>query len=105
MTVIESLACGTPVVGARIGGIPEQVTHGVNGMLFEPGDPVGLAEQMQYLLDNRAAAVEMGRAGRRQIETINGPVAHYEQTLAAYRSVLPNNTPERAAALEIITAK
>lgn len=97
MTVIESFACGTPVIGSRIGGIPEQVMHGVNGLLFEPADAAGLAEQMQRLLDNRAEALEMGRAGRRQIESINGPDAHYEQTMAAYRSILPQavnrNTP------------
>jgi len=88
MIVLESLACGTPVIGARIGGIPEQVVHGENGLLFEPGDAAGLAEQMQRLLDNRAEALEMGRAGRGRIESINGPAAHYEQTIAAYQSIL-----------------
>jgi hypothetical protein len=46
---------------------------------------------MQLLLDDRQTAVAMGRAGRRQIETINGPAAHYEQTLAAYRALLPGS--------------
>jgi glycosyltransferase involved in cell wall biosynthesis len=89
MTVIESLASGTPVVGARIGGIPEQIAHGVTGLLFAPGDAAALAEQMQFLIDNREAAIAMGRAGRLQTETINGPGAHYEQTMAAYRTLRP----------------
>ncbi len=38
MSVIESLANGTPVIGARIGGIPEQVQDGWNGLLFESGN-------------------------------------------------------------------
>jgi len=88
MTVIESLACGTPVIGARIGGIPEQVIHGVNGLLFEPGDAADLAEQLQRLLDDRAEALAMGRAGRERVESINDPESHYEQTMAAYRSIL-----------------
>lgn len=100
MTVIESFACSTPVIGSRIGGIPEQVIHGVNGLLFEPGDAAGLAEQMQRLLDNRAEALEMGRAGRKQIESINGPDAHYELTMAAYQSILPHSAHRDAPALE-----
>jgi glycosyltransferase involved in cell wall biosynthesis len=104
MTVIESLASGTPVVGASIGGIPEQVTHGVNGLLFAPGDAAGLAEQMQFLLDNPESAVAMGRAGRRQIETINGPAAHYEQTMAAYRTLLPEALHEDKLPVEAFTS-
>jgi len=102
MTVIESLACGTPVVGARIGGIPEQVTHGVNGLLFESGDAADLAEQMQRLLDNRAEALEMGRIGRDRIELINGPIAHYDQTMAAYRSILPVSAGQDPSSLATI---
>lgn len=88
MTVIESLACGTPVVGARIGGIPEQIRDGRNGLLFESGNAAELAEKMQALLDQRELAIEMGRNGRRQVEKVNGPDAHYEQTLRAYEQVL-----------------
>lgn len=105
MTVIESLACGTPVVGARIGGIPEQVTHGVNGLLFESGDAADLAEQMQRLLDNRAEALEMGRIGRERIELINGPIAHYDQTVAAYRSILPDGASRNVPEFEVHNAK
>jgi glycosyltransferase involved in cell wall biosynthesis len=104
MTVIESLASGTPVVGASIGGIPEQITHGVNGLLFAPGDAAGLALQMQQLLDNPDSAVDMGRAGRRQIETINGPAAHYEQTLAAYQTLLPGSTHQEKPAVEVMAS-
>jgi hypothetical protein len=42
---------------------------------------------MQHLIDNRDAAIEMGRRGRRQVETVNGPDAHYEQTMAVYESL------------------
>ncbi len=98
MTVIESFACGTPVIGSRIGGIPEEINHGINGLLFEPGDAAGLAEQMQRLLDNRSEALEMGRAGRKQTQEINGPVAHYEQTIAAYQSILRAGTLQNNSA-------
>ena len=94
MTVIESLACGTAVIGAAIGGIPEQVRDGVNGLLFESGNAVQLAEKIQFLLDRPELAVEMGRNGRAQVELINGPAAHYEQTLQAYKQLLPRHAVE-----------
>lgn len=92
MAVIESLACATPVIGATIGGIPEQVRHGHNGLLFPSGDARALADAMQTLLDDRALALQMGRNGRQQVETINGPAAHYEQTYALYRRVVDGQT-------------
>lgn len=88
MTVIESLACGTPVIGSNIGGIPEQVRDGWNGYLFEPGNAIELAAKMQNLLDNRALAIQMGRNGRAQVETVNGPKTHYEQTMRVYERLL-----------------
>ncbi len=97
MTVIESLASGTAVIGAAIGGIPEQVRDGVNGLLFESGNAPQLAEKMQHLLDRRELAIEMGRNGRRQVETINGPDAHYDQTMQAYDRLLARRPAERAA--------
>ena len=94
MTVIESLACGTPVIGANIGGIPEQVRDGWNGHLFEPGNAVELAARMQNLLDHRELAMEMGRNGRAQVEALNGPETHYEQTMRVYERLL-RESPRR----------
>lgn len=44
---IESLAVGTPVLGSRVGGIPEIVRDKVDGFLFTPGDPHDLAQKIQ----------------------------------------------------------
>ncbi len=92
MAVIESLACGTPVIGANIGGIPEQVRDGWNGFLFEPGNATELAARMQCLLDDRESAIQMGRNGRTQVETINNPETHYEQTIQVYKQLLGDTT-------------
>lgn len=100
MTVLESLACGTPVIGADIGGIPEQVRDGWNGHLFESGNAAELAARMQNLLDHRELAIEMGRNGRAQIEALNGPETHYEQTMRVYEKLLdksPRRVPVNAA--------
>lgn len=51
-TVMEALACGTPVAAFRIGGVPEMVAHGICGYLATPGSAEGLAEGMEHLLFN-----------------------------------------------------
>jgi len=50
IVVIEAMAGGTPVIGSRVGGIPEIVTDGESGLLVPPGDPVALRMAMQRLL-------------------------------------------------------
>lgn len=46
-TVLESLACGTPVIGSNVGGIPDMVRPGITGELFGVGDAVELAQKIE----------------------------------------------------------
>ena len=59
--VLEALACGTPVVASRVGGIPEQVTE-ATGVLVEPGDPAALATAIESLLADPVRRARMGDA-------------------------------------------
>jgi glycosyltransferase involved in cell wall biosynthesis len=52
MTILESFGSGTPVVASKVGGIPEIVRDGVNGMLFEPGDSEKLSTILTELSEN-----------------------------------------------------
>ena len=85
MSVIESLACGTPVVGANIGGIPELVIDNQTGLLFDSGNADQLARNIQFMVDNPELASEMGKNGRKLVETINTPEKHYQETIEIYR--------------------
>lgn len=51
-TVLESLSCGTPVVGFNVGGIPEMITHKKNGYLAKYKDPDDLANGIRYCLEH-----------------------------------------------------
>jgi alpha-maltose-1-phosphate synthase len=61
---LEAMACGTAVVGSRVGGIPEVVADGRTGLLAAPGDPAALAAALNALVTDPARAAAMGTAGR-----------------------------------------
>jgi glycosyltransferase involved in cell wall biosynthesis len=58
------MAHGVPVVGSRVGGIPEWLPDGDAGYLVEPRDVHGLAEALGRLLEDAPLAAELGRHGR-----------------------------------------
>jgi len=64
---LEAMACETPVVATRVGGIKEVVVHGETGLLVPPGDSVRLGRAISRLLENPDLAARMGRAGRRRV--------------------------------------
>ena len=68
-TIVEAMSSRKPVVGTRIGGIPEAVEDGETGYLVPPGNPPALAEKMLSLLRDSALRERMGEAGRRVVET------------------------------------
>ena len=63
-TMLESLACGTPVAAFRVGGVAEVLEDGVTGMLAEPGDAGSLRSAILEFLEVPARREEMGANGR-----------------------------------------
>lgn len=61
---LESLACGTPLVGCRAGGIPEFVIPGATGLLVEPGNVQQLRDAVQWMWAHPEARRHMGERGR-----------------------------------------
>lgn len=63
MTLIEAMASGRPVVGSRIGGIPEVIDHQINGLLVPPNNPTALADAISSLFSNPELMDQYGNAG------------------------------------------
>jgi D-inositol-3-phosphate glycosyltransferase len=68
MTPLEAMACATPIVGSRVGGIKTSVADGKSGYLIPPRDPQALARCLLRLLLDETSRDRMGRAARRRIE-------------------------------------
>ncbi|SMP54885.1 glycosyltransferase family 4 protein [Anoxynatronum buryatiense] len=71
MAVLESLMVGTPVIGSRIGGIPELVDHEVDGLLFPAADEAALRQQVQRLWSQPDTAAAMAVKARQKVEAFS----------------------------------
>jgi starch synthase len=70
MSLVEAMACGTPVVAARAGGMPEIVDHGRTGVLVEPGDRVALSDAIVGLLEDESLRASMGDSCRNRVDQL-----------------------------------
>lgn len=68
MILLEALAAGVPVVATRVGGIPEIITHGLNGSLVEPLQPGALAREITRLLHDPELRARYRHEGRRTFD-------------------------------------
>ncbi|HEY0388971.1 MAG TPA: glycosyltransferase [Gaiellales bacterium] len=85
LAVIEAMAWGKPVIGSRVGGIPELVRDGEDGLLVPHGDPAALGAAMLRLQGDPELAERLGRAGRARVEAHYDAEPHYRAVTAAYR--------------------
>jgi glycosyltransferase involved in cell wall biosynthesis len=92
MSILESMARGKPVIGARIGGIPELVHHEETGLLFTSRDADDLAHCLQDLIDHPDKRRRFGAAARDRIVREYGPETHYERIMAIYADVIAKRT-------------
>jgi glycosyltransferase involved in cell wall biosynthesis len=84
----EAMCCGRAVVGARIGGVPEAINDGYNGLLFEPDDPVDLARALNRLAKVAPLRNELGQNGRRLAEQKFSAEVAAQQTLEVFEMLL-----------------
>lgn len=67
LVAVEALACGTPVIGSKVGGLPTVIRDGENGMLVESRQPEAFAERIERMLDDRALCATLAANARRSV--------------------------------------
>jgi glycosyltransferase involved in cell wall biosynthesis len=88
MTVLEAMSSGLPVVVSRVGGIPEMIRDKQDGCLFEPGNPLALADGVMTLLSDRAFAERIGQNARNRALNEFSAVRMAAMTSEAYKEVV-----------------
>ena len=68
LVILEAMACNTPVVVTRKGGIPLAVKEGYNGLFVRPRNSLEIVEKVNKLLDNASLRLKMGQNARKSVE-------------------------------------
>jgi glycosyltransferase involved in cell wall biosynthesis len=100
--ILEAMAVNLPVVASRVGGIPEVVRDGENGLLVAPRDPAALASAIAGLADDAGRRERMGQAARRLIEESFSLERAIDSTVALYGELA--GEPLRASRGEAVVA-
>lgn len=88
MSVLEAMAYGKPLVGSRIGGIPELVEEGKTGLLYEAGDVDELLNALNQLMQSKELRQNMGKAGRERVVKHFSLDVHHQVLMNIYKNVL-----------------
>ena len=87
-TIIEAFCLARPVIGARIGGIPELVKDGQTGLTFEPGNVADLRSKIITAISNPGRMADMGNNAKHFAQENLNPDKHYEQLIRIYQDAM-----------------
>ena len=88
ISVLEAYALGRPVIGARIGGIPEMIREGETGIMAASGDYASLANALSAMTSlGSTGRTAMGRTGRSWMASEFSAASFRDRTLALYREL------------------
>ena len=87
-TVAEGMLMGVPVVAAHVGGVPDLLTHGLQGLTYQSDAPYMLANSLVTLFENSECAVELGAQARLVAQRRHDPHTNARRTVQIYTDIL-----------------
>jgi glycosyltransferase involved in cell wall biosynthesis len=102
MTILESYAAQVPAVVTRLGGMPELVRDGVDGVIVPHNDPAALAAALDSLHADLEGAAHMGRLGRERLAHDFSPSLHLARLDRIYRGDATNASAEPSTPAEAV---
>ena len=97
-TIIEALACGTPVIASNLGAMSEMIHHGENGLHFRPSDAGDFADTVTWALAHRDDLTRMRTRARASYERHYSAAVNYDQLLSIYSNAVERRSSLREAA-------
>jgi glycosyltransferase involved in cell wall biosynthesis len=88
MSILEAMAASVPVIASNVGGIPDIIKDGENGMLIEPGDIKAMAEKIQRIVENREERIEISQKAKEMIMTNYSQQIVIDKLIEIYTRVL-----------------
>ncbi|NQT06488.1 MAG: glycosyltransferase family 4 protein [Candidatus Omnitrophica bacterium] len=92
LVLIETFACGVPVIASRLGAMKEIITDNYNGILFTPGNTEKLAEKIAWAWKHEDAIKEMGRNARKEFELKYTGEKNYGLLINIYKQAIAHNS-------------
>jgi len=87
-TILETLAIGKPVIGAKIGGIPELVKHNETGLVYDFNDITELSEKMKELFENKELAEKLGKNAKQDAKERFSKETYYKNIINIYNKLV-----------------
>jgi glycosyltransferase involved in cell wall biosynthesis len=99
LRILEAMSVGVPIVATSVGGIPDQIRHGREGLLVPAGDSEALGAAMLELLRDPDRARRLGEAGRQRLITEFDYEVMLQRTLGIFHAALQRSRPTEASPL------
>ena len=87
-SVCEAMLLGMPVVSAKVGGVPDLISDGEEGILFPGGKVDELAEGVKTVFYDDELATALGRFARRRARQVHNPDTNFKRLIGIYRSMM-----------------